>query len=77
MSKLFGSVGVTGLPSVREGDADSACCLWFCLVMYVCPFFPLVFGMGFGFWFGRFLGVFATLVLSPNVILPNLSERIF
>ena len=56
MSKLFGSVGVTGLPSVREGDADSACCLWFCLVMYVCPFFPLVFGMGFGFWFGRFLG---------------------
>ena len=48
MSDLFGSVGMSGLPPVWEGAADSACRLWFCCLWgCVCPFFPLVYGMGF------------------------------
>ena len=50
------STQVTELPPVWERAANSAYHLLFCcLLRYVCPSFPLMFGMGFGVSFGQFL----------------------
>ena len=54
---LFNLVKVTELSPVWDRAANSAYHgLFRCMSRCVCPSFPLVFGTGFGFWFGRFLG---------------------
>ena len=88
VSNSFNSVKITELPPVKERVANSACHLWFCcLLRYVCPSFPEMFGISFGFWFGQFLRYLNYFNFKPppppppppppRVILPNLSERIF
>ena len=50
MFDLFGSVKMADLAPVRERAADSACYLYvYCLWGFVCPSFPMMFGISFGF----------------------------
>ena len=53
---LFNLVMVTELPPVWERVANSAYhLLFYCVLRYVCPFFPLMFRTNFEFRFGQFL----------------------
>ena len=68
---FFNLVKLTELPPVWERAANSAYHLLFrCLLRCVCSSFPLMFRTSFGFWLGRFLGVFTSLISIMNTITP-------